>query len=153
MGHCRRAWDLATYVRFHEFNKYAISFIFLLTRSRINDSSVNDDPNSITEVLYMVTILYLTTHERLAEHSLTSRSAPQTLPDNTGIVTLFYIEFMKMSGQSSFDIYWAHELIRAADIYKAAIGPIVIEQVKLVGEKHMQDLRDRCKYFKKKRRI
>lgn len=108
-------------------------------------SLVNDNSDGIKEVLDMLGVMYITALEMLHECALTGPTSP--LPDNLGVMTLFFLDFMRNTA-SNFDIDWAHEIVRAADAYGVVLAPV--EHVKGVDQGVLDDLRETCERTKKK---
>lgn len=75
---------------------------------------VNDDSDAVKEVLNILGVMFVTALEMLHESDLIKGTAP--LPDNIGIITLCFLEFM-VNTCSDFSLTWLHEIIRAADQY------------------------------------
>lgn len=77
-------------------------------------SPVIDDPDSVKEVLNVIGIMFVAALEMLYESDLIKGTTP--LPDNIGIMTLLFLEFMANTCQD-FELTWLHEVVRAADQY------------------------------------
>ena len=111
-----------------------------------NTSLVNDNSQGIREVFDMMGVMYITALEMLHESGLIGPISP--LPDNIGVVTLFFLDFM-INTASDFDIGWVHEIVRAADTYGVVLSPS--KHIKGVDQGTLNDLMEMCKEKKGKR--
>lgn len=91
-------------------------------------------------------VMYITALEMLHEHSLIGPTSP--LPENTGIMTLQFIEFM-VDTCSDYDLEWVHEIVRAADKYGVVLTPVA--QLEGVDEDKLDELREECQEYKMKK--
>lgn len=94
----------------------------------------------------MMGVMYITALEMLHESSLIGPISP--LPDNVGVMTLFFLDFM-INTASDFHIGWAHEIVRAADTYGVVFSPL--KHIEGVDQGILNDLRETCKEKKGKR--
>lgn len=94
----------------------------------------------------MMGVMYITALEMLHESGLIGPISP--LPDNIGVVTLFFLDFM-INTASNFRIGWVHEIVRAADTYGVVLSPS--KNIKGVDQGTLNDLRKMCKEKKGKR--
>lgn len=81
---------------------------------------MNEDSEAVNEVLNMMGVMFVTALEMLHESGLLGPTSP--LPDNVGIMTLLFLEFMTQTC-SDFDLEWIHEIVRAADSYGVVLTP------------------------------
>ncbi|KIM95732.1 hypothetical protein OIDMADRAFT_148790 [Oidiodendron maius Zn] len=107
---------------------------------------MNDNSQGIREVFDMMGVMYITALEMLHESGLIGPISP--LPDNLGVVTLFFLDFM-INTASNFDIGWVHEIVRAADTYGVVLSPS--KHIKGVDQGTLSDLKEMCKKKKGKR--
>jgi hypothetical protein len=112
--------------------------------STANTSPVNENSEGITEVFDMIGVMFLTALEMLHESGLIGPTSP--LPDNLGLMTLFFLDFMTNTA-TDFDIEWGHEIIRAADTYGVVLNPL--EKVEGIYQRALDDLRELCQQSKK----
>ncbi|KUJ07634.1 uncharacterized protein LY89DRAFT_742862 [Mollisia scopiformis] len=97
---------------------------------------MNDNSEAIEDVLNMMGIMFITALEMLHESKLIGGTSP--LPDNVGIMTLLFLDFMSNTC-SDFDLDWLHEIVRAADKYGVVLA---IPEPKRIGVS--QDQLDEC---------
>jgi hypothetical protein len=136
-----RAYGIDEYVSFKQLS--FLPFPFLL-HSTANALPVNENSEGITEVFDMMGVMFVTALEMLHESGLIGPTSP--LPDNLGVMTLFFLDFMTNTA-TDFDIEWDHEIVRAADAYGVVLDPL--EQVEGVGQGTLDDLRELCKQSKR----
>ena len=105
---------------------------------------MNDNSEGIREVFDMMGVMFITALEMLHESSLIGPLSP--LPDNVGVMTLFFLDFM-INTASDFDIGWAHEIVRVADTYGVVLSPL--KQIEGVDQGTLNDLREMCEEEKK----
>jgi len=94
----------------------------------------------------MMGVMFITALEMLHESALIGPISP--LPDNVGVMTLFFLDFMTNTA-SDFDIEWAHEIVRAADTYGVVLGPL--KQIEGVDQGTLDDLREMYKEEKRRK--
>ena len=85
----------------------------------------------------MMGVMFVTALEMLHESGIIGPASP--LPDNVGVMTLFFLDFMTNTA-SDFDIEWAHEIVRAADLYGVVLSPL--KQIEGVDQETLDDLRE-----------
>ena len=105
---------------------------------------MNDNSQGIREVFDMMGVMYITALEMLHESGLIGPISP--LPDNIGVVTLFFLDFM-INTASNFRIGWVHEIVRAADTYGVVLSPL--KHIEGVTQGTLNDLRRLCEDKKK----
>ena len=99
---------------------------------------MNDDSDGTREVLNMIGVMFITALEMLHESNLIGLTSP--LPDNVGVITLLFLEFMTQTC-SDYDLEWCHEAVRAADKYGVVLTPP--EQTSF-GQDELDELREEC---------
>jgi hypothetical protein len=107
---------------------------------------VNDDSEGIKEVIDMMGVMYLTALEMLHESGLISPTSP--LPDNIGVMTLHFLDFM-INTCSDFDLEWVHEIVRAANKFCVVLSPV--SQIEGVDKDKLDELKDECEQTKMKK--
>ena len=90
--------------------------------------------------------MYITALEMLHEHSLIGPTSP--LPDNVGVMTLHFIDFMSNTC-CDLDLEWVHEVVRAADKYSVVLTPV--EQIEGVDQDKLDELREEYQETKMKK--
>ena len=70
------------------------------------------------DVLNTIGVMDITVLEMLHESNFIGASSP--LPDNVGIMTLLFLDFLTQTC-SDFDLEWCHEVVRDADKYRVVI--------------------------------
>ena len=80
---------------------------------------MNDDYDSMCEIMDMFGTMLLTSFDMLSEHGLL---AADSLLPNIGIISLLMIEFIHGTARD-FDIKWSHEVVRALDNAGIEIKP------------------------------
>lgn len=105
---------------------------------------MNENSEGISEVFDMTGVMFITALEMLHESGLIGSTSP--LPDNLGVMTLFFLDFMTNTA-TDFDIEWGHEIVRAADTYGVVLNPL--EMVEGIYQRALDDLRELCQQSKK----
>ncbi|RFU36323.1 hypothetical protein B7463_g116, partial [Scytalidium lignicola] len=100
---------------------------------------MSDNSEGIGEIFDMMGVMFITALEMLHESGLIGPISP--LPDNVGLMTLFFLDFMTNTA-TDFDIEWTHEIVRSADMYGVVLSPL--KQVEGVDQETLDDLRERC---------
>jgi hypothetical protein len=116
----------------------------LLLRQPPNFSLVNDDSEGMSEVFDMMGVMFITALEMLHESALIGPTSP--LPDNVGVMTLFFLDFV-VNSCSDYDLEWVHEVVRAAD--KNGVVLTSVKQVEGVDQDKLDELREICEETKK----
>jgi hypothetical protein len=109
---------------------------------------VNDDSEGTSEVFDMLGIMYITALEMLHEIGFIGTTSP--LPDNFGLLTLFFLDFM-VNVASDFELEWVHEIVRATETYGVALIPS--DKVEGIDQKVLDNFRKICKKRKKAARL
>jgi hypothetical protein len=99
---------------------------------------VNDDFESMCDIMDIFGTMLLTSLDMLSEHGLLAPDSP--LP-NIGIMSLLIIEFTQGTA-GDFGVQWAHEVVRALDKTGVEIGPR--KEVR-VSQDCLEELRERYK--------
>ena len=105
---------------------------------------MTDNSEGNREVFDMMGVMFITALEMLHESGLIGPISP--LPDNVGVMTLFFLDFM-VNTATDFDIEWAHEIVRAADTYGVVLSPL--NQIEGIDQGTLDDLREICEEEKK----
>ncbi|KUJ19718.1 uncharacterized protein LY89DRAFT_458520 [Mollisia scopiformis] len=123
------------------------SVTLFLTRGDSDMIMAIDDPDSVEEAFDMTGVMFITALEMLHEHNLIGTKAP--LPDNSGVMTLLFLEFMRNTA-GDFELQWVHEIVRSADLYGVnlnSIPQIAIDELVLDEYRDTCDLEKRGKGF------
>lgn len=125
---------------------FCFSFALTIVSTLFNKLLVTEDSEGIKECLDIMGVMYITALEMLHEHSLIGATSP--IPDNVGVMTLHFIDFMSNTC-SDFDLEWLHEVVRAADKYGVVLTPA--EQIKGVDQDRLNELREEYQETKMKK--
>ncbi|RDL36218.1 Uncharacterized protein BP5553_06830 [Venustampulla echinocandica] len=101
---------------------------------------MNENSEGMHEIFDMMGVIFITALEMLHESALIGSTSP--LPDNVGVMTLFFLDFM-MNTAADLDIEWVHEIVRSADMYCVVLDPL-LERIEDVDQDALDDLRERC---------
>lgn len=105
---------------------------------------MNDDSEGMEEVFGMMGVMFITALEMLHESTLIGSTSP--LPDNIGVMTLHFLDFM-VHTCSDYDLEWVHEVVRAADKYGAVLTPV--KQIEGIDQDILDELREEWEERKK----
>ncbi|KAF4624087.1 hypothetical protein G7Y89_g14087 [Cudoniella acicularis] len=103
---------------------------------------MNENSEGTGEVFNALGVMFTTALEMLHESCLISLESP--LPDNIGVMTLLFLDFMANTA-SDFDLDWTDDVVRAADGFGVVLEPV--EKIKGVDQEMLDELRKRGKKF------
>lgn len=125
---------------------FHLSFLVEFHSAPPNTSPVSNDSDGNREVFEMMGVMFITALDMLHESSLIGPVSP--LPDNIGLMTLFFLDFMTNTA-CDFDMNWVHEVVRAADTHGVTLNPL--KQIEGVDQGTLDDLRLLCRAKKGKK--